>query len=82
MKLPRFLGNLGGPMVVVGAGLLVAYAGFAADFYKHEIQRATAELESVWSPVHLPIFIGMVIVAIGFLWALRRVSRPSPASPA
>jgi len=82
MRVIQYLRNLGGPMTTMGAGLLVAYAGFAADFYKHEIEKASAELESVWSPVHLPIFLGMAIVALGFLWAWRRMSAPSRARPA
>lgn len=74
MGVLRYLRNLGGPMTTMGTGLLVAYAGFAADFYKHEIEKASAELESVFSPVHLPIFVGMMITALGFLWAWRRAA--------
>lgn len=67
-------------MTTMGVGLVVAYAGFAADFYVHEIAASSAETESLWSPVHVPIFAGMAIVAAGFLWALRRAPAPSRPS--
>lgn len=70
------LRRIGGPMATMGFGLLLAFAGFLADFYKHEVQRSTTEIESIWAPVHLPIFIGMGIVSVGFLWALRRTRSP------
>src|SRR3990170_1430457 len=77
----RYLRRIGGPMTTIGAGLVMAYAGFAADFYKHEIEKAGGEVETIWSPVHLPIFLGMGIVAAGFLWAGRRAGRRVFASP-
>jgi len=68
-------------MTVIGVGLLTSYAGFAADFYKHEIENSVAEIESIWTPVHVPIFVGMFIAAIGFFWALRRTQpRALPAA--
>ena len=77
----RYLRRIGGPMTTIGAGLVMAYAGFAADFYKHEIEKAVGEVETIWSPVHVPIFLGMGIVAAGFLWAVRRAGRRAFASP-
>lgn len=82
MGVRRYLKRVGGPMTTIGAGLVLAYAGFAADFYKHEIEKAVGEIETIWSPVHLPIFAGMGLAAVGFLWALRRSGRLAAPSPA
>ena len=82
MGVRRFLQRIGGPMATIGAGLVVAYAGFAADFYVHEIERAVSEVETIWAPVHVPIFLGMGITAIGFLWALRAAGRRASAGHA
>lgn len=65
--------GLDGPLRTVGVGLVMAYIGFGFDFYVHEVAKSAADAESIWSPAHVPIFIGMGIVGLGFLWALRRV---------
>ncbi len=63
----------GGPFALMGLGFLLAFAGLAGDFYEHEIAGFSPELESFFAPVHLLIFGGVVLAALGFLWGLLRI---------
>src|SRR3972149_6903809 len=67
-----------GPPRTIGIGLGTAYAGFGLDLYIHEIGQAVADAESIWSLAHVPIFLGMGIVATGLPWALLRAAVPPP----
>ncbi len=64
----------GGPFLLMGLGFLLAFAGLAGDFYEHEIAGFSTELESFFAPVHMLIFSGIVVAALGFLWGLLRIS--------
>ena len=64
----------GGPFLLMGLGFLLAFAGLAGDFYEHEIAGFSPELESFFAPVHLLIFSGIVVAALGFLWGLIRIA--------
>lgn len=70
----------GGPFVVMGLGFLLAFAGLGDDWYQHEIVGFSPALESFYAPVHLLIFFGVIVAALGYLWGLLRVNssiRPS-----
>ncbi len=64
----------GGPFVLMGIGFLLAFGGLAGDFYQHEIAGFSVELESFFAPVHMLIFTGIAIAALGFLWGLIRIA--------
>ncbi len=57
----------------MGVGFALAFAGLAGDFYEHEIAGFSPELESFFAPVHLLIFGGIAVAALGFLWGLLRI---------
>src|SRR4030065_52610 len=73
-------GGRDGPPRAIGIGLGTAYAGFGLDLYIHEIGQAVADAESIWSLAHVPIFLGMGIVATGIPWALLRAAVPAPSA--
>ena len=77
MGLRILVRRLDGPPRTIGIGLGTAYAGFGLDLYIHEIGQAVADAESIWSLAHVPIFLGMGIVALGFPGALRRAGVPA-----
>jgi len=58
----------------MGIGFVLAFAGLAGDFYEHEIAGFSTELESFFAPVHMLIFSGIAVAALGFLWGLIRLS--------
>ena len=58
----------------MAVGFLLAFGGLAGDFYQHEIAGFSVELESFFAPVHLLIFVGIAIAALGFLWGLIRIA--------
>jgi hypothetical protein len=67
--------RLGLAFFVMAAGLAASFVGLGWDFYGHEIQEVSADLESVFAAPHLLIFGGIGITALGFLiadLALRR----------
>ena len=64
----------GGPFLLMGVGFLLAFGGLAGDFYQHEIAGFSVELESFFAPVHMFIFIGIAVAALGFLWGLIRIA--------
>lgn len=64
----------GGPFVVMGFGFLLALIGLAGDWYQHEIVGFSPALESFYAPVHLMIFSGVVVAALGYLWGLGKVN--------
>jgi hypothetical protein len=63
----------GTPFVVMGLGFLVAFVGLADDWYQHEIVGFSTALESFYTPVHLAIFSGVIVAALGYLWGLSRI---------
>lgn len=67
--------RLGLAFVVMAAGLAASVAGLAGDFYEHEIAGFSPELESIFAPVHLLIFGGIGVTALGFLLALLALRR-------
>lgn len=67
-------------MALMGLGLGTSTIGLGWDFYVHEIAREAAEVESIFAPPHIPIFIGFLITGLGFLWSLARI-RLSHALP-
>jgi len=64
----------GGSFVVMGLGFLLALIGLADDWYQHEIARFSPALESFYAPVHLMIFSGVIVAALGYLWSLAKVN--------
>jgi hypothetical protein len=62
----------GGPFILMGIGFFTAFAGLAGDYYQHEIAGFSTELESFFAPVHVLIFGGVIVAALGFLWGLFR----------
>ena len=64
----------GGPFVVMGFGFLLALIGLAGDWYQHEIVGFSPALESFYAPIHLMIFSGVIVAAIGYLWGLAKVN--------
>jgi len=60
--------------VVMGFGFLLAMVGLADDWYQHEIVGFSPALESFYAPVHLMIFSGVIVAALGYLWSLAKVS--------
>jgi len=70
----RIMKRVGGPFIVMGAGFLLAFAGLAGDYYQHEIAGFSVALESFFAPVHVMIFSGIFLAALGFLWGLLRVT--------
>ena len=70
----RILKRAGGPFILMGAGFFLAFAGLAGDYYQHEIAGFSVALESFFAPVHVMIFSGIIVAALGFLWGLLRVS--------
>ncbi|TLZ73428.1 MAG: hypothetical protein E6K10_00290 [Methanobacteriota archaeon] len=73
-NLARILQRAGGPFDLMGIGFLLAFAGLAGDYYQHEIAGFSPALESFFAPVHMVIFGGIVVAALGFLWGLLRVA--------
>jgi len=68
---------------VMGLGFLLAIVGLADDWYQHEIVGFSPALESFYTPVHLMIFSGVIVAALGYLWGLVRVissTRPAEAA--
>jgi hypothetical protein len=63
-----------GHFVVMGLGFILAFAGLGDDYYQHEIVGWSPALESFFAPVHLLIFGGVVVAALGYLWGLLRIS--------
>ena len=68
------LRRAGGPFVMMGFGFLMAFVGLAGDYYQHEIAGFSPALESFFAPIHVVIFSGVVVAALGFLWGLLRVA--------
>jgi hypothetical protein len=68
-------------MVVMGLGLGTSGVGLAWDYYVHEIAKEVHAVESIFAAPHVPIFAGIMITALGFLWALARVRVSSRAKP-
>lgn len=77
--------RLGIGFLLMALGLGLATAGLAGDFFQHEIEKLSADLESVYAPVHLMIFGGIGLFGLGFLLgfrAFRTVTRtPTGARP-
>lgn len=63
----------GGSFVVMGFGFLLALIGLADDWYQHEIVGFSPALESFYAPVHLMIFSGVIVAALGYLWSLAKM---------
>lgn len=59
--------QLGLAFLLMAGGLTASVAGFVGDFYEHEIAGFSAELESIYAPVHLLIFAGIGLTGLGFL---------------
>ena len=59
---------------MMGLGFILAFAGLGDDYYQHEIVGWSPALESFFAPVHLLIFGGVVVAALGYLWGLLRIS--------
>ena len=70
----RIIKRAGGPFLLMGLGFSLAFAGLAGDYYEHEIAGFSPALESFFAPVHLVIFGGVTVAALGFLWGLLRVA--------
>ncbi len=73
--------RLGAAFWVMAAGLAAATAGLAGDFYEHEIAGFSADLETIFAPVHLLIFGGIALFGLGFLLGVRyfrAATRPVP----
>jgi hypothetical protein len=68
-------------MAVMGFGLLSSGIGLAWDYYVHEIAKDVHTVESIFAPPHIPIFAGIMITGLGFLWALARLRVSSRAKP-
>ncbi len=66
----------------MGVGFFLAFAGLAGDFYEHEIAGFSTALESFFAPVHVLIFSGIAVAALGFLWGLLRVRAAIGPHPA
>src|SRR2546427_3401698 len=64
----------GGPFYLMGFAFPLAVVGLAGDYYEHEIAGFSTALESFFAPVHLLIFSGIAVAALGFLWGLLRVA--------
>lgn len=64
----------GGSFVVMGFGFLLALIGLTDDWYQHEIVGFSPALESFYAPVHLMIFSGVIVAALGYLWSLAKVN--------
>jgi len=73
--------RLDAPFALVGAGLGLAAVGLGWDFYAHEIAGVSAELESIFAPPHVPIFAGVTVALLAYLWALWRIVRPARTVP-
>jgi hypothetical protein len=58
---------------VMAAGFGAAAAGLAGDFYQHEVVGFSADLESMFAPVHLLIFGGIALFGLGLLLGLRQL---------
>jgi len=71
----RMWKRLGLAFLVMLGGLGLAFVGLASDFYQHEIVGLDPGDESLLSPVHLAIFIGIAITGLGFLIAHRALKR-------
>lgn len=74
--------QMGNAFWVMAAGLGAAVVGLAGDFYQHEIVGASADLESMFAPVHLLIFGGIALFGLGFLLGLRSFRAVARALPA
>jgi len=71
----RMWKRLGLAFFVMAGGLGLSLLGLGWDFYVHEIQGVSADVESIFAPPHLAIFGGIAVTALGFLiadLALRR----------
>jgi len=68
------LRRAGGPFYLMGFGFLMAFGGLAGDYYEHEIAGFSPALESFFAPVHVVIFSGIAVAALGFLWGLLRIA--------
>ena len=71
--IPEIVRRAGTPFVVMGLGFLVAFVGLADDWYQHEIVGFSTALESFYAPVHLAIFSGVIVAALGHIWGLSRI---------
>jgi hypothetical protein len=58
----------------MGFGFLLALIGLADDWYQHEIVGFSPALESFYAPVHLMIFGGVIVAALGYLWGLAKIN--------
>ena len=67
--------RLGLALLFMGMGLGSSTMGLAGDFYEHEIVGFSPELESIFAPIHLLIFGGIAITALGFLLAAVALRR-------
>jgi hypothetical protein len=68
-------------MTVMGLGLATSGFGLAWDYYVHEIVREVHTVESIFAAPHIPIFVGIMITGLGFLWALAGLRISSRAKP-
>ena len=73
-RIEEIVRRAGVSFVVMGFGFLLALVGLADDWYQHEIVGFSPALESFYAPVHLMIFSGVIVAALGYLWSLAKVS--------
>jgi len=73
-RIEEIVRRAGVSFVMMGFGFLMALVGLADDWYQHEIVGFSPALESFYAPVHLVIFSGVIVAAVGYLWSLAKVS--------
>ena len=71
----RMWRRLGLAFLVMLGGLGLASVGLAGDFYQHEVVGLDPGDESLLSPIHLAIFLGIAVTGLGFLIAHRALKR-------
>lgn len=72
-QITEILRRVGGPFVLMGVGFLLAFVGLGDDWYQHEVVGFSPALESFYAPVHLLIFGGVIVAALGYVWGLVRL---------
>ena len=73
-RIVNLMRRAGGPYLLMTAGFVLAFAGLGGDYYEHEIAGFSPALESFFAPVHVMIFTGIIVAALGFLWGMIRVA--------
>jgi len=73
-RIQELVWQAGAPFVIMGFGFLLALVGLADDWYQHEIVGFSPALESFYAPVHLMIFSGVIVAAVGYLWGIVRIN--------